>query len=95
MVHTSEAAAAVHAGPPGGTLGRISPPMSSLMGASGSTTGSKSRADVDSAERALIRVRQKLQVCVCVCQGSEKMIEYCVVLLPGDGRTPIYDCASS
>ncbi len=65
MVHASEAA--VHAGQPGGVLGRTSPPASSLSGVANGTTGSKSRADVDSAERALIRVRQKLQV----CQGYE------------------------
>ncbi len=88
-MHTSEAAS-VHAGPPGGALGRISPPMSSLTGgAAGGTTSSKSRADVDSAERALIRVRQKLQV----CQGGE-MIGRSALYYPVMGGS-VYDCTSS
>ncbi len=60
-MNTSEAA--LHDGPPGGALGRTSPLSSTLTGAAGGTTGSRARADVNSAERALIRVRQKLQVC--------------------------------
>ncbi len=60
MVNTFEAAS--HYGPPGGASGRTSPPPSTLTGASGGTTASRARADVNSAERALIRVRQKLQV---------------------------------
>eukprot|EP01084_Bolivina_argentea_P313208 542371_1 len=59
VMNTSEAA--LHDGPPGGALGRISPLSSTLTGAAGGTTGSRARADVNSAERALIRVRQKLQ----------------------------------